>query len=40
MVARTSTEFAPWTVLAADCKRLARVRVVDTVVERLARALD
>ena len=40
MVARTSTEFAPWTVVPANCKRLARVHVVDTVGRRLQEALD
>ena len=32
MLAETSTDFAPWTVVEADSKRYARVKVVETVV--------
>jgi polyphosphate:AMP phosphotransferase len=39
MVGRTSTEFAPWSLIAADDKRSARVTVVRTVGERLRDAL-
>jgi polyphosphate:AMP phosphotransferase len=35
MIERTSTEFAPWTVVQADDKQAARLRVLETVVARL-----
>jgi polyphosphate:AMP phosphotransferase len=35
MVARTSTDFAPWTLVAGDDKRFARIQVLQTVCERL-----
>ncbi len=39
MVARTSTDTAPWTLVAANCKRHARVQVLKTVCQRLREAL-
>lgn len=39
MVARCSTEYAPWTLVAANDKRFARVQILKTVVERLRAAL-
>jgi len=39
MIARTSTAVAPWTVVEADDKRHARVKVVRTVAEAVARAV-
>jgi polyphosphate kinase 2 (PPK2 family) len=32
MVAETSTECAPWTLVEADSKRYARVKVIETVI--------
>jgi AMP-polyphosphate phosphotransferase len=32
MVAETSTDFAPWTLVEADSKRYARVKVVESVI--------
>jgi AMP-polyphosphate phosphotransferase len=40
MVERTSTEYAPWTLVAAEDKRFARVQVLETLCERLEAALD
>jgi len=40
MVERTSTDIVPWTLVEAQDKRYARVKVVRGIVERLARALD
>ena len=40
MVARTSTAQAPWTLVAANDKRLARVQVVETLCRRFEKALD
>jgi polyphosphate:AMP phosphotransferase len=40
MIARTSTPHAPWTLVAANDKRLARVKVVESLCTRLERALD
>ena len=39
MIARTSTTEAPWTLVAANDKRLARVQVVESLCGRLDRAL-
>ncbi len=39
MLERTDTSFAPWTVVEANDKRHARVKVVETVVESLERGL-
>ena len=35
MVARTSTEFAPWTLVAGNDKKFARVQILKTMVKRL-----
>jgi polyphosphate kinase 2 (PPK2 family) len=40
MVARTSTDYAPWTLVAANDKRLARLTVLKTMCDRLEEALD
>jgi polyphosphate:AMP phosphotransferase len=40
MIARTSTAEAPWTVVAANDKRFARVQVVEALCGRLEQALD
>ena len=40
MVERTSTDVAPWHIVASDDKPFARVEVVETLVERLGAALD
>ena len=39
MVVRTSTPDAPWTLVAGDDKRAARLTILETLVERLERAL-
>ncbi len=39
MVERTSTEIAPWTLVEANDKYFARIKVIRTVVERLEAAL-
>jgi polyphosphate:AMP phosphotransferase len=39
MVARTSTEFAPWTVVPGNDKYFARVRIMKTLCEALERLL-
>jgi len=39
MVERTDTSFAPWTVVEAEDKRYARVKVLQTVTQRIAHAL-
>jgi polyphosphate kinase 2 (PPK2 family) len=36
MIYRTSTPTAPWTLVAAEDKRFARIKVLSTVVQRLA----
>lgn len=40
MVDRTSTSFAPWTLVAANCKKYARVKVLKTIVERIKKNLS
>ena len=39
MVERTSTDLVPWTLVEAEDKHYARVKVLRTIVERLAGAL-
>lgn len=39
MVDRTSTEIAPWTLVAAEDKSYARIKILRTIVDRLERAL-
>ncbi|MFT3839596.1 MAG: polyphosphate:AMP phosphotransferase [Myxococcaceae bacterium] len=40
MIERTSTELAPWTLVEANNKYFARIKVLKTVVKRLEEALD
>jgi polyphosphate kinase 2 (PPK2 family) len=39
MVQRTSTELAPWTLVPANDKRFARVEVLRTICDGLAKRL-
>ena len=38
MIARTSTEHAPWTLVEAEDKRFARIKVLKTIVAAIERA--
>lgn len=40
MVAHTSTEYAPWSLIPANDKLFARIEILKTVHDRLARALE
>jgi polyphosphate kinase 2 (PPK2 family) len=40
MVDRTSTEIAPWTLVEAEDKHFARIKVLSTINDRLKAALD
>ena len=40
MVERSSTELAPWTLVEAEDKRFARIKILRTIVRRLGKALD
>ncbi|HEX8012977.1 MAG TPA: polyphosphate:AMP phosphotransferase [Casimicrobiaceae bacterium] len=40
MVDRTSTEIAPWTLVEAEDKYFARIKVLNTIGDRLKQALD
>jgi polyphosphate:AMP phosphotransferase len=40
MLERTSTTYAPWTILEADCKLHARVKALRSVADALERAVD
>ena len=35
MIARTSTSLAPWTIIAGNDKRFARLRAIETVCDSL-----
>lgn len=39
LVARCSTEFAPWTLIAGNDKKFARVQILQTIVQRLEEVL-
>ena len=39
MIALTSTEIAPWTLVESNCKRFARVKILEAIAERLEKAL-
>jgi polyphosphate kinase 2 (PPK2 family) len=39
MIERTSTEIAPWTLVAANDKKHARIKVLKTLVKRIEAAL-
>ena len=39
MVAHTSTEFAPWTLIAGEDKKFARIQILKTLCEHLEEAL-
>jgi len=39
MVDRTSTEIAPWTLVEANDKRYARIKILKTLCERIEAAL-
>ncbi|NQT94801.1 MAG: phosphate--AMP phosphotransferase, partial [Lentisphaerae bacterium] len=40
MLQQTSTTYAPWTILEADCKLHARIKALETVAEALERGLE
>jgi len=40
MVARTSTDFAPWTLIAGNDKQFGRIQAIQTVCDRLEAALE
>ncbi|MBP7972520.1 MAG: polyphosphate kinase 2 family protein [Candidatus Nanopelagicales bacterium] len=40
MLERTDTSFAPWVLVEGDSKRYARVKVIETVVAEIERALE
>ena len=40
MVTHTSTEYAPWTLVPGNDKRVARVEILKTACERLEEALS
>ncbi|MBI4349913.1 MAG: polyphosphate:AMP phosphotransferase [Elusimicrobia bacterium] len=39
MILRTSTTYAPWTIVEADCKRYARIKALKTVAEAIEKKL-
>jgi len=40
MLTRTSTRYAPWTIVESNCKLYARVKTLDTVIHAIERALE
>jgi polyphosphate kinase 2 (PPK2 family) len=40
MLERTSTTYAPWTILEANCKLHARIKALRTVADAVEKALD
>jgi len=40
MITRTSTTYAPWTIVEADCKRHARIRVMESVCQAIEKGLE
>jgi AMP-polyphosphate phosphotransferase len=40
MLYRTSTPYAPWTIVESNCKWYARVKVLETVCEAIRQALS
>jgi polyphosphate kinase 2 (PPK2 family) len=40
MIDRTSTEIAPWTLVEANDKNYARIKILKTVCKRIEQALD
>ncbi|MCC5874863.1 MAG: polyphosphate:AMP phosphotransferase [Candidatus Sumerlaeia bacterium] len=40
MIKRTSTTYAPWTIVEGNCKRYARVKVIETVCQTLDKAIE
>lgn len=40
MIARTSTSYAPWTVVESNCKLFARIKTLETVIKRISARLD
>jgi polyphosphate kinase 2 (PPK2 family) len=40
MITRTSTTYAPWTIIEADCKRHARIRVMETVSQAIEKGIQ
>ena len=38
MIDRTSTSYAPWTIIEANDKHLARIRTIETLIDRLQAA--
>jgi polyphosphate:AMP phosphotransferase len=39
MFLRTHTSYAPWTIIEGNCKRFARIRALDTVIEAIEKRL-
>lgn len=40
MVKRTSTTYAPWTIIEGDCKRWARIRAMETISDLLEQMIE
>jgi polyphosphate:AMP phosphotransferase len=40
MIDRTHTSYAPWTIIEGNCKRLARIQALETVIEAISERLE
>ena len=40
MFLRTHTPFAPWTIIEGNCKRYARSKSMDVVIEAIEKKID
>ena len=40
MFLRTHTPFAPWTIIEGNCKRYARIKAMDVVIEAIEKKID
>jgi polyphosphate kinase 2 (PPK2 family) len=40
MLHRTTTPYAPWTIVESNCKRYARVKVLEVVCEAIRQRLE
>ena len=40
MFLRTHTEYAPWTIIEGNCKRYARIKAMDVVIQAIENKLE
>ena len=40
MFLRTHTPFAPWTIIEGNCKRYARIKALDVVIQAIEQKIE